>query len=113
MSDISVSRSHALLTYSAGKVWLRDNESKFGTLVLLQRKLRLPPTSMFQCGRSVLNVAHCTYRTAPSMYEPRVTEITGQHLALPLASQEEVQVGPESAAQVERKARVYVAVVAD
>ena len=47
------------------------------------------------------------------MYEPRVTEITGQHLALPLASQEEVQVGPESAAQVERKARVYVAVVAD
>lgn len=39
ITDISVSRCHSVLKYSQGKFLLEDNDSKFGTLVLLQKPL--------------------------------------------------------------------------
>jgi len=35
-TDISVSRFHALLKYNKGNFYIEDNNSKFGTLVLLR-----------------------------------------------------------------------------
>lgn len=33
LRDISVSRTHCILSYNQGELWIRDNNSKFGTLV--------------------------------------------------------------------------------
>ncbi|KFG62523.1 FHA domain-containing protein, partial [Toxoplasma gondii RUB] len=41
LSDISVSRLHALIKFSQGAFWLEDQRSKFGTLVELKRPLKL------------------------------------------------------------------------
>ena len=35
-NDISMSRVHAKLSFKNGKWWLQDNDSKFGTLVLVK-----------------------------------------------------------------------------
>ena len=39
VSDISVSRCHATIRYEKGKFLMEDNNSKFGTLVLLKNNL--------------------------------------------------------------------------
>jgi len=39
MSDISVSRHHAILKYSNGSFYVEDNFSKFGTVILVQNDL--------------------------------------------------------------------------
>jgi hypothetical protein len=64
ISDISVSRNHALVRYDQGKLILEDNESKFGTLVQVRRPIALDAESNFsiQCGRTVLSFA-CRMRT--------------------------------------------------
>eukprot|EP00828_Plagiopyla_frontata_P008501 TRINITY_DN14242_c0_g1_i1.p3 TRINITY_DN14242_c0_g1~~TRINITY_DN14242_c0_g1_i1.p3 ORF type:complete len:168 (+),score=24.62 TRINITY_DN14242_c0_g1_i1:340-843(+) len=36
ITDITVSRQHAILNYSNEKFYIKDNNSKFGTLILLQ-----------------------------------------------------------------------------
>ena len=36
LSDISVSRVHCIMTVEKGKVFIEDNDSKFGTLILVQ-----------------------------------------------------------------------------
>lgn len=41
VSDISVSRNHASISLSNGKVTIKDLKSKFGTLVLMQKPLPL------------------------------------------------------------------------
>jgi hypothetical protein len=58
ISDISVSRSHALIRYVQGKLYLEDNESKFGTLVQIRKPVLIDAESSFsvQCGRSVLTI---------------------------------------------------------
>lgn len=45
VSDISVSRCHALVKYNAenGRFYLEDNLSKFGTLVLAKSSINLEP----------------------------------------------------------------------
>lgn len=45
VSDISVSRCHALIKYnqSNGRFYLEDNLSKFGTLVLAKEQIELEP----------------------------------------------------------------------
>ena len=45
VSDISVSRCHALVKYNIenGKFYLEDNLSKFGTLVLSKGSIELEP----------------------------------------------------------------------
>jgi len=42
INDISVSRCHAMIKYNAGEgFFIEDNQSKFGTIVLLKDKLQL------------------------------------------------------------------------
>jgi len=57
INDISVSRLHAMIKFKNGKFLLEDNVSKFGTLVLINK--RTPLSSGFnkavQIGRSVIN----------------------------------------------------------
>eukprot|EP01017_Pseudomicrothorax_dubius_P024877 TRINITY_DN2646_c0_g1_i1.p1 TRINITY_DN2646_c0_g1~~TRINITY_DN2646_c0_g1_i1.p1 ORF type:complete len:474 (-),score=81.94 TRINITY_DN2646_c0_g1_i1:170-1591(-) len=55
VSDISVSRLHAMLTVDSGKFLLLDNNSKFGTLVLLGQPLRICEEKVaIQIGRTVI-----------------------------------------------------------
>ena len=59
VSDISVSRCHALVKYNDenGRFYLEDNLSKFGTLVLAKSSIDLEPemTKAVQIGRSVIS----------------------------------------------------------
>ncbi len=43
INDISVSRLHAMIKYKDGKFLLEDNVSKFGTLVLINKRTPLYP----------------------------------------------------------------------
>lgn len=54
VSDISISRVHALLKYKDGKFLLFDNESKFGTLILLNKSYEIQnDKAAIQIGRTV------------------------------------------------------------
>ena len=60
VSDISVSRCHAILKYDAERThsyYLEDNLSKFGTLVLAEHpvELEVDQTQALQIGRSVIS----------------------------------------------------------
>lgn len=57
ISDVSISRCHAMVRFENGQFLLRDNNSKFGTLVALKKPRQLTPDSPFsiQMGRTVLN----------------------------------------------------------
>ena len=57
IEDISVSRVHSFLSIVDRDFFLQDNESKFGTLVQLQRPLTLEFDEMaqLQVGRTVLD----------------------------------------------------------
>jgi pSer/pThr/pTyr-binding forkhead associated (FHA) protein len=41
INDISVSRTHALLTFNKNKIYIKDLKSKFGTLVLVQNEIEI------------------------------------------------------------------------
>lgn len=43
INDISVSRIHAMIKFKEGKFLLEDNNSKFGTLVLVKNKVEIRP----------------------------------------------------------------------
>ena len=62
ITDISVSRCHAVVKYREDGFYIEDNNSKFGTIVLLKDKLRLDEnnTIAVQVGRTV---ASFTVRT--------------------------------------------------
>jgi pSer/pThr/pTyr-binding forkhead associated (FHA) protein len=54
ISDISVSRVHALLRYKEGQFLLFDNESKFGTLIHLNNNYQIHnDKAAIQIGRTV------------------------------------------------------------
>jgi pSer/pThr/pTyr-binding forkhead associated (FHA) protein len=57
INDISVSRCHAVIRFKNDGFYLQDNMSKFGTLVLVRRRLPLSPaiTRAVQVGRTVIN----------------------------------------------------------
>mmetsp|Transcript_12466 Transcript_12466/g.12531 ORF Transcript_12466/g.12531 Transcript_12466/m.12531 type:complete len:129 (+) Transcript_12466:695-1081(+) len=59
VSDISVSRFHALIRYQDGAFYLEDHQSKFGTLVQVKRPLLVDVNSHFtiQAGRSTVEVS--------------------------------------------------------
>jgi len=55
VSDISVSRSHAFISYKNGKFLLFDNNSKFGTLVEINQPIEVQPNkTIIQCGKTVI-----------------------------------------------------------
>jgi len=57
ISDISVSRVHAILAVSKGNLYLKDNSSKFGTLILNRSPLFFnyehTKSGLIQCGRTL------------------------------------------------------------
>lgn len=56
VSDISVSRHHATISYQNGKFLLLDNKSKFGTLVLMDKPYEITQEKIaVQVGRTVLS----------------------------------------------------------
>jgi pSer/pThr/pTyr-binding forkhead associated (FHA) protein len=57
VNDISVSRTHAIIKYQADGIYIEDNRSKFGTLVLLKDIFPLEKefTYAFQIGRTVVS----------------------------------------------------------
>ena len=57
INDISVSRCHAKIKLENGKFMLEDNQSKFGTLVLIKKRTPLLPgfNKAVQVGRTVIN----------------------------------------------------------
>ena len=57
INDISVSRCHAIIKCRKDGFYIEDNLSKFGTIVLLKKELRLAEdhTMAVQVGRSVVS----------------------------------------------------------
>ena len=57
VNDISVSRCHAIIKYQPDGIYIEDNRSKFGTLVLLKDVYTLEQefTSAVQIGRTVVS----------------------------------------------------------
>ena len=57
INDISVSSCHAKIKLENGKFLLEDNQSKFGTLVLVKQRTPLLPNynKAVQVGRTVIN----------------------------------------------------------
>ena len=57
VNDISVSRCHAIIKYKPEGIYIEDNRSKFGTLVMLKDRfpLQLEYTSAVQVGRTVIS----------------------------------------------------------
>mmetsp|Transcript_31895 Transcript_31895/g.31158 ORF Transcript_31895/g.31158 Transcript_31895/m.31158 type:complete len:111 (-) Transcript_31895:120-452(-) len=57
VNDISVSRCHAIIKYKPDGIYIEDNRSKFGTLVLLKQAydIQMEYTSAVQIGRSVVS----------------------------------------------------------
>jgi hypothetical protein len=58
ISDISVSRFHAVIKHTDNQFIIEDNSSKFGTLVKLSDPLKLDPYSQvsLQVGRTLINL---------------------------------------------------------
>lgn len=76
INDISVSRCHAKIKLEGGRFLLEDNQSKFGTLVLVKQRTPLLPgfNKAVQVGRTVINFSvkgtH-TPNTAPGQVQTR------------------------------------------
>jgi len=73
ISDISVSRVHALLKYKDGRFLLFDNESKFGTLIQLNKNYQIQnDKAAIQIGRTVFTFVLKYIKNTPQMIlEPR------------------------------------------
>ena len=56
INDISVSRCHALIGYCNGKFWIKDNQSKFGTLVRIPQAFEIQESLTIQAGRTLLSL---------------------------------------------------------
>ena len=57
INDISVSRTHAVLTFnsSTGQILIRDLKSKFGTLILIKNNLQIKEKKiLLQIGRTYI-----------------------------------------------------------
>jgi pSer/pThr/pTyr-binding forkhead associated (FHA) protein len=62
--DISVSRYHAHITYKNDHFYIQDNDSKFGTLLLLKEPLVIDPSAIqddepitIQVGRTISTIS--------------------------------------------------------
>lgn len=58
INDISVSRTHASLFFDAGKIYIRDLRSKFGTLVLMKKEIQIKEKLLkVQIGRTCIDAS--------------------------------------------------------
>lgn len=63
INDISVSRSHANLTFKDGKIKIKDMKSKFGTLALIKKELAiLDKKIQLQIGRTYMETGSKDYK---------------------------------------------------
>lgn len=63
INDISVSRSHATLTFQNGKIKIQDLKSKFGTLALIKKELPILEKKIhLQIGRTYLEACLKNYK---------------------------------------------------
>lgn len=62
-SDISVSRTHALINFKNGNFYLKDNHSKFGTLILIRSSLKLNDLEnvALQVGSTIIQFKTISY----------------------------------------------------
>ena len=68
ISDISVSRVHALMKYKDGRFLLFDNESKFGTLIVLKNNYQIQSDkAAIQIGRTVFTFVQKYIKNTPQM----------------------------------------------
>lgn len=79
INDISVSRQHAVIRFKNDGFYLQDSMSKFGTLVLIRKRLPLNVsiTKAIQIGRTVINfqvkpLPHPTFTVGKYMKSSRV-----------------------------------------
>jgi len=59
ISDISLSRCHALISFEDNKFYIRDNYSKFGTLVMLKNPILVDTQSNgfnIQIGKTIMTI---------------------------------------------------------
>ncbi len=54
MTSTSVSRQHAVLFQSNDKFYLQDNDSKYGTLVLVKHPIKVTKNLTVQVGRTLI-----------------------------------------------------------
>jgi len=76
-NDISVSRLHAYIKYKEGKFTIYDNNSKFGTLVLLRKDYKIERKKIaLQVGRTVITFAlkHSSVNNVPVFKNPMLME---------------------------------------
>ncbi len=71
INDISVSRFHALIKYRDDAFYIEDNNSKFGTIVLVKDayELREDTSVAFQSGRTVVSFSLRTIDVKPAKKE--------------------------------------------
>merc|ERR1712096_75000 len=60
VSDISISRTHAIIKFKNNGFYIEDNISKFGTLLLIQKPINLLAlnTAAIQIGRTVIQFSN-------------------------------------------------------
>jgi len=76
ISDISVSRLHAMIRYHKNACYIEDNDSKFGTLVQVKRPypLKNDGSIAFQMGRTVISFG---IKRGPSTYHQHQDQFQG------------------------------------
>jgi predicted component of type VI protein secretion system len=76
INDISVSRCHAKIKFVDGKFMLEDNQSKFGTLVLVKQRTPLLPgyNKAVQVGRTVINFSVKATHRRDAQQDPLLDE---------------------------------------
>ena len=83
INDISVSRCHAKIKLENGKFMLEDNQSKFGTLVLIKKRTPLLPgfNKAVQVGRTVINfsVKSIMSTTVKNASATQFTDVENNH----------------------------------
>jgi len=107
INDISVSRCHAKIKLENGKFMLEDNQSKFGTLVLVKQRTPLIPgyNKAVQVGRTVINFSVKTIHNNPAqkhnaLHEVNLDEEDQMSAAIPKDSiSKPAQPKPQSSAQ--------------
>jgi len=76
-NDISVSRFHAYIKYQDGQFFVFDNNSKFGTLVLLRRDYQIERKKIaLQIGRTVItfSLKHSSINNIPVFKHPMLLD---------------------------------------
>lgn len=76
-NDISVSRLHAYIKYENGQFLVIDNNSKFGTLILLRKNYKIEKKKIaLQIGRTVItfSLKHTSVNNVPIFKNPMLME---------------------------------------